>query len=288
MHLTNLHTHTFYCDGKNSPEDMVLAAIDNNFNSLGFSSHGPVDWETDWNIKHEKIEEYIEIVNGLKEKYKDKIEIFLGMELDYIPGIGFTELSLSLMKRLDYYIGSVHYLGTFKNGVRWTVDYNIDELLRGINEGFQGNIRKAVETYYETISEMAGKFQPPIIGHLNLFNKNNKNSILFDEREDWYVEAVKKCLNVIMNTSSVIEINTGGIARKYTEEQYPSTEILKMIEERNIPVMVNSDAHATEDIAFKFNDMYKLAADIGFECLVYLTKDGWQRQKINYSDENYV
>ncbi|NLB34196.1 MAG: histidinol phosphate phosphatase, partial [Tissierellia bacterium] len=38
MHKTNLHTHSFYCDGKNSPEEMVLAAIKNNFNSLGISS----------------------------------------------------------------------------------------------------------------------------------------------------------------------------------------------------------------------------------------------------------
>lgn len=285
MHITNLHTHSLYCDGSFSPEAMVLAAIENNFKSLGISSHGPVNEETYWNIKHDKIEEYIEVVNFLKEKYKDKIEIFLGMELDYIPGIGFSELCLSLMKKLDYYIGSVHYLGTFKSGLMWTVDYDIDELLKGIDESFQGNIRKAVETYYETISEMADKFQPPIIGHLDLFNKNNKNNILFDEREEWYLKAVRKCLNVIKNTSSVIEINTGGIARKYTKEQYPSTLILKMIKERNIPVTVNSDAHTTEGIACKFNEMYKLLADLGFEHLVYLTKNGWRQQKNNYSDE---
>lgn len=281
MHLTNLHTHTFYCDGKNSPEEMVLAAIGNNFNSLGFSAHGPIDEENNWNIKYEKIEEYIEVINGLKEKYKDKIEIFLGMEMDYIPGTGFTELCLSLMKRLDYYIGSVHYLGTFKNGVRWTVDYDIDELLIGINESFQGNKRSAVEAYYKAVSEMAERFQPPIIGHFDLFNKNNKNNILFDEREDWYGEAVGNALNVIKNTSSVIEINTGGISRGYTKEQYPSNLILKMIRERNIPVIVNSDAHTADDIACRFNDMYSLTASMGFEHLVYLTKNGWEKQKIN-------
>lgn len=281
MYITNLHTHSFYCDGNNSPEEMVLEAIKNNFNSLGISSHGPVNEETYWNIKYDKIEEYIEVVNSLKEKYKDKIEIFLGMELDYIPGIGFTKECLSLIERLDYYIGSVHYLGTFNNGVMWTVDYNIDELLRGIDESFEGNIRKAVETYYETIAEMSERFEPPIIGHIDLINKNNKNNILFDERENWYTEAVKKCLDVIKNTRSAIEINTGGIARNYTEEQYPSTFILKMIKERNIPVTINSDAHSTDGIACKFNDMYKLTKDLGFNHLIYLTKDGWKKQNIN-------
>lgn len=55
MHLNNLHTHTIFCDGKNTPEEMVLGAINNNFNSLGFSSHGPVEKETYWNIKRDKI-----------------------------------------------------------------------------------------------------------------------------------------------------------------------------------------------------------------------------------------
>jgi histidinol-phosphatase (PHP family) len=261
---------------------MVLSAIENNFDSLGISSHGPINDKTDWNIKQDKVEEYIEEINRLKKKYKDKIEIFLGMELDYIPDIGFTDLCLSLMKRLDYYIGSVHYLGTYKNGIMWTVDYNIEELLTGIDESFEGNIRKAVETYYETISEMAERYQPPIIGHLDLFNKNNKDNILFDERENWYVLAVKKCLNVIKNTSSVIEINTGGIARNNNKEQYPSALILKMMKERNIPVMVNSDAHTADNIACKFNDMYKLANDIGFEHFAYLTKNGWEKQKIKF------
>lgn len=282
MHITNLHTHSIYCDGSFSPEEMVLEAINNNFDSLGISSHGPVYEETYWNMKYDKIEEYIEEVKRLKEKYKNNIEIFLGMELDYIPGTGFTDLCLSLMKRLDYYIGSVHYLGTLKNGVMWTVDYTIEELFKGINESFGGNIRKAVETYYDTISEMAEKCQPPIIGHLDLFNKNNKNNILFDEREDWYMEAVNKCLNIIKNTSSVIEINTGGIARNNNKEQYPSTLILKMIKEKNIPIMINSDAHTTDKISCKFNDMYKLTYDIGFEYLVYLTKKGWKKQKIKY------
>lgn len=282
MHLTNLHTHSLYCDGSHSPEEMVLFALDNNFDSLGISSHGPVNEETYWNMKQEKVEEYIEEVKRLKEKYKDKIQIFLGMELDYLPGTGFTELSLSLIKRLDYYIGSVHYLGTFKNGFMWTVDYDIEELLRGLEESFEGNIRKAVETYYETISEMAVRYQPPIIGHLDLFNKNNKDSILFDEREDWYLEAVKKCLDTIKNTRSIVEINTGGIARNNNKEQYPSNLILKMIKDRNIPIMINSDAHAKEALAYKFDDMYKLVLEMGFEHLAYLTIDGWERQEIKY------
>ncbi len=280
MHLTNLHTHTTYCDGKFSAEDMILAAVKSNFQSIGISTHGPTPFVSEWNIQLDKVEKYIDEINFLKRKYKDIIEVFLGMELDYIPGIGFDETSRSLMKKLDYYIGSIHYLGYFKNGIMWTVDYNIEELLQGINESFNGDARFAVETYYNLISEMAVKYEPPIIGHLDLFKKNNKNNIIFDENDIWYVKAVEKCLDAIKNTSSSIEINTGGIARGYTSEQYPSTFILKMIKERNIPVIINSDAHTIEGIDCKFTEMYKLVKDLGFDSITYLTNEGWKKQKI--------
>lgn len=280
MHLTSLHTHTYYCDGKYSAEDMVLAAINNNMQSIGISTHGPTPFVSDWNIKNNNIEKYISEIQFLKEKYKDSIEIYLGMELDYIPGIGFDDLTKEMIKILDYYIGSLHYLGTFNNGVMWTVDYNLEELLQGINESFGGNKRLAVETYYDLIAEMAYLYEPPIIGHLDLFKKNNKNNILFDEKEEWYINAVDKCLNVIKNTSSVVEINTGGISRGYVTEQYPSRFIIKMLMEKEIPIIINSDAHTTDGIVCKFEDMYKLVYDIGIRKSSYLTQNGWKEQII--------
>ena len=57
-----------------------------------------------------------------------------------------------------------------------------------------------------------------------------------------------------------------------------------MIKDRNIPIIVSSDAHNRDDIACKFDDMFKLLYDIGFENLVYLTKHGWKKQKININE----
>lgn len=280
MHLTNLHTHTVYCDGKNKAEEMIWAAIKSDFHSIGISTHGPVNFTTDWNIQINKVDKYIDEVLFLKEKYKDKIDVLLGMELDYIPGIGFDELTQDLIKKLDYYIGSVHYLGRFCDNSMWTVDYNLEELIKGVNECFDGNMKYAVEAYYSLISEMAEKFQPPIIGHLDLIKKFNKNNVLFYEGEEWYISIVEKCLNTIKKAKSVIEINTGGISRGYTEEQYPSTFILKMMMEKNIPITINSDAHTTEGINCKFAEMYELIKLIGFEQINSMTKNGWTKKQI--------
>lgn len=280
MHLTNLHTHTVYCDGKNTTEEMIQSAINNNFYSIGISTHGPVNFITDWNIQKYKVKKYIAEVLFLKEKYKDKIDVLLGMELDYIPEVGFDEFTQELIKRLDYYIGSVHFLGVLCDKTMWTVDYKLEELVKGVNENFNGDVKYAVETYYSLISEVAEKFQPPIIGHLDLIKKFNNKNILFDEGEDWYISIVDKCLNTIKKSKSVIEINTGGISRGYSEEQYPSTFILKKIKEKNIPITINSDAHTVEGINCKFVEMYELVKSLGFEDISCMKKNGWTKNQI--------
>lgn len=271
MHLTNLHTHTLYCDGLCSTEEMIQAAIKYNFKSIGISTHGPVPLETSWNIKNENVEKYIDEVKFLKEKYKKEIKVFLGMEIDYIPGIGFDENTKQLIKKLDYYIGSVHYLGKLNNDIMWTVDGNIKELQQGIAECYGGNVRHAVEAYYNLIAEMAINHEPPIIGHLDLIKKFNKNNILFNENEEWYRSCIQKCLNIIKHTSSTIEINTGGIARGYSTEQYPSKFILESIKEKNIPIVINSDAHTAEGIDCKFDEMYELIRSME---MIGLLRDG--------------
>jgi histidinol-phosphatase (PHP family) len=280
MHLTNLHTHTVYCDGKNTTEEMIQAAIKNNFYSIGISSHGPVNFITDWNIQKHKVEKYIAEVLFLKEKYRDKIDVFLGMELDYIPRVGFDGFTQELIKRLDYYVGSVHFMGMFCDKSMWTVDYKLEELIKGVNENFNGDLKYAVEVYYNLISEMVERFQPPIIGHMDLIKKFNNNNILFNEGEEWYISIVEKCLNSIKKTKCVIEINTGGISRGYSKEQYPSTFILKMIMEKDIPITINSDAHSIEGINCKFAEMYELVKSIGFGNISCMTKNGWTKIQI--------
>ena len=53
MIKANFHTHTTWCDGSDTPEDVVLSAIGKGFSAIGFSSHmsfpGAHDWALDPN-----------------------------------------------------------------------------------------------------------------------------------------------------------------------------------------------------------------------------------------------
>lgn len=83
----NYHTHTTWCDGKDSPEAVVLAAIGKGFDAIGFSSHAmlPED-DTSWVLTPEKAPCYAAEVRALAEKYETCIRVLCGVEADYVLG----------------------------------------------------------------------------------------------------------------------------------------------------------------------------------------------------------
>ena len=78
--LVNLHTHTTFCDGKNTPEEIVLAAIDQGFSTIGFSGHGNTPFDLRYCMTD--VEGYIREVTRVRQIYGDRIEILLGLEED--------------------------------------------------------------------------------------------------------------------------------------------------------------------------------------------------------------
>lgn len=103
MTLQNLHTHTVFSDGKNTPEEMVLGAVRAGCTSLGFSEHSPLApfYDPDrYAMEAADLPAYRSEILRLREKYAGQLEVYLGLEQDYdspAPGPDF-----------DYLIGSVH------------------------------------------------------------------------------------------------------------------------------------------------------------------------------------
>ncbi|MDP3386942.1 MAG: histidinol-phosphatase HisJ [Eubacteriales bacterium] len=276
----NYHSHTDYCDGFSVAEEMIKSAIEKGLCYYGVSSHAPLPFDTNWTMKYKNLNRYIDEIQQLKRKYKEKITILAGLEIDYLPDLESVFIKDELTSGIDYIIGSVHFLGKLKNSVRWTVDYDKNEFEKGITESFDGDTKSAVKTYYRLIGDMAEELKPDIIAHLDLIKKNNSGNYFFDEREPWYIESVRNCLKRISGTGSIIEINTGGVARGYMTEFYPSDLILREVLDMKIPVTISSDAHKTEDVAFGFDDAVLKLEDMGFEKINYLSENGWQETDI--------
>lgn len=106
--LSNFHTHSNYCDGKATLREMVDFAVAHGFSELGFSGHSPLPFENTYSITD--YEGYCNEVRALKEEYKDRIKIHLGLEIDYVPGMLEDFKPLIEQGGLEYTIGSVHLI----------------------------------------------------------------------------------------------------------------------------------------------------------------------------------
>ncbi|MFO8066030.1 MAG: histidinol-phosphatase HisJ [Bacteroidales bacterium] len=260
----NFHTHSDLCDGTDSLEDYVISAIDNNFSAIGFTPHSPLSFENPWSIKQEDMKTYLENASKLKEKYKDKIDVYIGLEIDYIPGYSDDFSVFTSNNKLDYCIGSVHLVKIKNKDELWFIDGKKEAYFETIKKFFNGNAKKAVEAFYMQSIEMINTQKPDIIGHLDKVKMHNDEK-LFSTSESWYKSLVTETLKAVSDNNCIVELNTRGVYRGKTKEFFPSDFVLKECLKMDIPVMINTDAHKPEQIDSLFSTAVKKLKDIGFK-----------------------
>ncbi len=271
MIKSTFHSHSRFDDGYGELEAYIKSALVKGFRSFGFSAHAPVIFESDWNMKPEYFEEYIQVTEFLKKKYEGSIEIYTGLEADYYPGC----TDWRVKNGIDYTIGAIHFIRNDETGVYMPLDGNREEFEETLKNGFDNDVQALVEAYYSQIREMLLKMPPNIIAHLDVIKKNN-NGKYFNEDADYYRDEVLKTLDIISLSETIVEINTGGIARGYLNEPYPSKWILEACLDMNIPVMVNSDSHHPDNIDFYYEESYDLLRTIGFTSQRILLGNEWR------------
>ncbi len=275
--LFNLHTHCHYCDGSSEPEEYIRAAIEKGFSTLGFSSHAPVPFENRFAIQSENLlKQYAAEIQNLKQKYAGELNIFLGLEADFIPGMTRQFSYLREFAGLDFIIGGIHLIKNPEKENLWFTDGPKQETYdQGLRDVFDNDIKQAVKTYWRQMREMIEFQQPDIIAHLDKIKMHNKNRF-FNEDEPWYQEELEKTLELIALTGQVVEVNTRGIYKGRSDELFPGIEALKMIMERNIPITLSSDAHKCQELDERFEETRLTLKKIGFKKLRLLTGDGWE------------
>ena len=285
--LSSMHTHTIFCDGEDDIETMCRAAYENGLFAVGFSAHVSCEKqlgrEIFWNLKENRVNDYVNEVLAAKKRWNGKINVFLGLEADYIKNIRSPNDDDIKALNLDYIIGSVHYLVP-KNGKEpFTVDGSLKELEDGINECFDGDAVSLMHSYYDAQLEMISMGGFDILGHADILKKYCHNKNFWPEKEEnaRQIEIVK----AVSHSGIVIEVNTGGLNRKKINETFPSLSFLKIIQKYNIPVIITADAHKAEHIDGNYNfalNMLKLA-DIKEHFLFNGKNNGktiWLKEKI--------
>jgi len=243
--VTDLHVHTSFSDGKNSPEEMVLSAIAKGMKCLGFSDHSYTAFDEDYCMPKERIEEYRACISALKEKYAGQIEILCGIEQDV-----FSEEST---EGYDYVIGSAHYIHV--NGEYVSVDHREDILLNAAERHFGGDLIALAEEYWRTVGETVERTGADIIGHLDLITKFNEGGKLFDEADPCYRAAAFAAVDKLLTSGKAFEINTGAISRGYRTKPYPAAFLQEYILKNGGRLIYSSDSHSADTLMFQFKEL---------------------------------
>ena len=278
MQPSNLHTHTTYCDGKNTPAEMAAAAQQKGFLSLGFSAHLAYPFAAGWHIAPQDIPSYISDIAALKKEYAGRMDIFLGFEAEYVRGFLYPERRLLASWRPDFIIGSVHFVPSDldKPMPLLTVDDSAENVRRWLVECFGGDEKRAVRAYFAAVREMAAECDFDIVGHADVIRRRNKELSFFDEEAAWYRGEASKTAEALAKSGKIVEINTGGIARGAADSVYPSEEMLYVLCKNGAPITINSDAHRTETLDAAFDEAVRAARAAGYRAAVRLTSEGWR------------
>ncbi len=237
----DLHMHTTFCDGKNTPEEMVLSAIEKGLKTVGISGHALTPFDRGYCMNNENIADYFSEVEGLKEKYSDKIKVLCGLEIDY-----YSDVPEEYVKRADYIVGSVHYI--LKDGEYVTVDKTADILKEAAERLWGGDVYAMIDDYYKTVADVVRKLDPDVIGHIDLITKFIEIDEFFDTSDPRYMESSRSAAKALIPFGIPFEINYGAITRGYRTLPYPEKSLLDFIIENGGRIIKSSDAHASENI----------------------------------------
>lgn len=249
--MYSYHVHSTFSDGKNTPEEIILASIDKGFISIGFSDHGYTDFDLRYCMKDQA--GYVAEINRLKEKYKHKIQIYLGSEEDAFQPVN--------RKYFDYIIGSCHY--GFRNNHHYPVDSSYDYFKKCL-AAFDNDHLAFAESYYYYFCQYINTMKPDIIGHFDLITKFDEvHEPLFLENKE-YTKISEKYTKEAIKSGSIFEINTGAIARGFRTTPYPYENLLYILQKHDAAIILSSDSHKIDTLDFAFEETKKHLKSIGF------------------------
>ena len=262
---SNVHTHTTWCDGMNTPMEMAEAAYALGFTDLGFSSHAFEIGDPALGIPLEEEAGYKADVAKVKEAFAGRMGVLCGIERD--------TLSPSEGKGYDYIIGSNHYLPP-QNGDHRAVDVSTGYLQRACQDLYSGNWKEMVRGFYELSLQNVVNRRPDIVGHFDLIRKYNQDNAVFDEESSFYkdvaLSALDEAATAVKAYNGLVEVNMSPHAREPYGSPFPAEFLLRHLAQRDVRVIVTSDSHNTSTLNCGFAKAPGFLQMVGFKRITVL------------------
>ena len=250
MQKSNLHTHSIFSDGHNTPREMIEEALSHGFDAIGFSDHSFTPAQADCAVTPGTEISRAQELKALRAEYAGRIRVYDGIELDWHsekPDMDY-----------DYVIGSVHELNFGDTVVQ--IDNGRDNQQASIDECYGGDPVKMAIDYFENLTDHIRVNRPDFVGHFDLVTKYS----LADESDPRYVEAAVTAAREIVKICPTFEVNTGAIARKLRTVPYPAAFIMDEIKKGGGRFVITSDCHYRERMTIGFDTAEEMLSAHGF------------------------
>lgn len=257
------HMHTPLCKHAfGQPTAYARNGLRKGLKGIIMTCHSPMPdrWSESVRMDPEELPDYVELINMATEEFAGQIEVKLGLESDWFPGMEPWLTELHSKADFHYILGSVHpFLPEYK-----------DRFYKGDPVEFQRG-------YFTHLADAAETGLFDCLSHPDIVKVMVADSWDFSLVE----EAVAAALDRIAATGLAMELNTSGIHKSYPEMN-PGPQMLKMMNERGIPVVVSSDSHRPERVGADFGLAFSLLETAGFENVSYY--DQRRRQDVSIAD----
>lgn len=257
MIITDMHVHSqFSSDSTELPQAIIETAIAKGFSYVYFTDHHDIDFpinEQEPTVDFQlDFETYIKTLCELREIYRSRIEVRLGVEQGICPETAPRIAALSNQYPFDFVIGSSH-LSSLNNGDPYYPEYYAGKTnMEAYREYFMSEV--------ENVSLTDGF---DVYGHLDYAVRYCPDPTFVYNFKD-YQDIFEVLLKRLIEKGKGIEINTSGIAK--IGYPHPHIEALKLYKELGGEIItVGSDAHKKEDIGFGFEVAEELLRGVGFE-----------------------
>lgn len=252
--LADLHTHTARCGHARGWErDYVEQALALGLEAIAITDHIPFYWlprdqhDPSLAMAPEELPGYVESVLRLKEAYANRIQVFLGIEADYVEGHEETLAGILAAYPFDLVLGSVHWLDGF-----WV---DAPDSRRVYEEGPEA-VRRIWANYWIQLEKAARSGLFDVLAHLDLPKKFG----FFPEEP--LAELEERVLEAIVQAGVAVELSSAG-RRKPVGEDYPSARWLARLAAEGVPLVLSSDAHAPQEVGFGFADLAQKLSTLG-------------------------
>ena len=262
----DLHNHTKYSHGANTPAEMYAKAKEVGLKLMGFSEHSPRP--LGFNYTHEYREalqrhlpDYVREVTEIREQAKQDpkfCQVLFGMEMDWLKGeLDFMTKSAQAFD-FDYLIGSVHFID----------HWGFDDGRTPWNNASQEECEKWYEEYFLAWRDMLKSKLYNIAAHPDLIKIFSVEQFHIWLKKKESLELIRSCLAELKASGMAMEISSAGL-RKACAEIYPAKEIMSLAREMDLHISFASDAHTIKDVGYGLDQLAQYAKSFGFTTQVF-------------------